>query len=153
MRRLVLMMLVGHCLIAAAASRNYVYQTKEEIYTYSVTPTGENYTFRFERSPGDIADKLAAGYQVLRQIYRDESIAGRYSEHYIRERARCYVFDSRFYTYSLCFLPNDFNRSESERFWGFTTQMPNWKWLATRIMLPVLLAFALLFYRSGSKRT
>jgi hypothetical protein len=27
------------------------------------------------------------------------------------------------HTYSLCFLPNDFNQNKKERFWGFVTQV------------------------------
>jgi hypothetical protein len=118
---------------------------EDQTYRYEVKPTGDNFTFTFEQSPDDNGSKVAAGYQVLRQIYRDDTIHEKYSEHYIRERARCYVFDSRFHTYSLCFLPNDFDREKTERFWGFTTQMPNWKWLVTRILLPVIGLFGLIF--------
>ncbi|WP_305908734.1 hypothetical protein Q9L42_009220 [Methylomarinum sp. Ch1-1] len=136
----------------ALPQKDYVYRDGAESYHYSVAPTGENYTFKFEGFPQDSVAKLAAGYQLLREIYQDDSIHRRYSQHYIRERARCYVFDSRFYTYSLCFLPNDFNRNESERFWGFVTRMPNAMWLASRILLPVALGFALFFYWANSKK-
>lgn len=147
-----------YCLIlftgrqACANEAEYLYQAEGASYRYTVIETGDNYTFKFDRFLPDNAAKLKAGRHLLRQIYNDDSIAPRYSEHYLRERARCYVFDSRFHTYSLCFLPNDFNRSESERFWGFVVQVPNWKWLATRILAPVLSAFGMLFYLTGRKR-
>ncbi len=115
-------------------------------YHYTVVQTGENYTFKFAQPVNDSVVKLQAGYHVLQSVYQDSSIYKQYTEAYIRERARCYVFDSRFYTYSLCFLPNDFNIKYKDRFWGFTTQVPNWKWLATRFLLPTLFAFALFFY-------
>lgn len=83
---------------------------------------------------------------MLQSVYKDSSINKTHSEAYIRERARCYVFDSNFYTYTLCFLPNDFSKGNEDRFWGFVTQMPNWKWLITRFLLPALLSFTLLFY-------
>ncbi len=150
--RLFFLLWVVQAVVLAAGEIHYAYRTDHASYQYTVAQTGENYTFKFDRSPGDISQKLAAGYQVLRTVYRDDSINRRYSDHYIRERARCYTFDSRFHTYSLCFLPNDFNRDESERFWGFVTQMPNWKWLATRILLPVLAGFGAWFYLAGKKR-
>lgn len=135
----------------AAEGKQYSYRGDDTDYRYSVIQTGENYTFKFDQSLPDNATKLKAGYQVLREVYRDDSIAPRHSQHYLRERARCYVFDSRFHTYTLCFLPNDFNRSESARFWVFVMQVPNWKWLATRILLPVVSAFAMVFYWARRK--
>ncbi len=84
--------------------------------------------------------------------YKDSSINKTYSEHYIRERARCYVFDSSWHTYSLCFLPNDFSVKHKGRFWGFATQMPNWKWLVTRFFLPLGMIYGLVFYFSRRKK-
>ncbi|WP_428353273.1 hypothetical protein [Methyloprofundus sp.] len=117
-----------------------------ESYQYSVIQAGDNYNFKFTSSPIDNATKLKAGYHVLQSVYKDSSINKTHSESYIRERARCYVFDSNFHTYSLCFLPNDFNQNKKDRFWGFVTQVPNWKWLVTRFFLPLLLIYALIFY-------
>ncbi len=131
---------------AAAESQEFLFRTEGESYRYSVSQTGENYTFKFDRAPSEQTVKLLAGNQVLRDVYHDDTIEPRYSQHYIRERARCYVFDSRFYTYTLCFLPNDFNRAVRDRFWGFITRVPNWKWLLSRIFLPAILAFAAFFY-------
>ena len=117
-----------------------------ESYQYSVIQAGDNYNFKFHRSPVDNATKLRAGYHVLQSVYQDSSINKTHSENYIRERARCFVFDSRFHTYSLCFLPNDFSLKDKGRFWGFVTQVPNWKWLLTRFFFPVLLIYGLVFY-------
>lgn len=145
-----LILLSCYLIVATTSFADQLSNTNEIVladktYRYEVKPTGDNYTFTFEQSPADNSSKIALGYQVLRRIYRDDTIHSKYSEHYIRERARCYVFDSRFHTYSLCFFPNDFNRQKTERFWGFTTQMPNWKWLVTRILLPVMGVFGLIY--------
>lgn len=114
---------------------------------YSVARTGDNYTFSFEPSPGDDATaRLAAGLRVLRDVYQDDSIHNRHSKSYIRERARCYLFDSRFHSYTLCFLPNEFTRDKTDRLRGFVTQMPNWRWLLTHFFLPTGLFFGVLFY-------
>ena len=121
-------------------------------YRYTVVQAGDNYNFKFETAPVENTTKLKAGYHVLQSIYKDSSINKTYSEHYIRERARCYVFDSSWHTYSLCFLPNDFSVKHKDRFWGFVTQMPNWKWLVTRFFLPVLLVYGLVFYASRRKK-
>ena len=123
-----------------------------ESYQYSVIQAVDNYNFKFHRSPVDNATKLRAGYHVLQSIYQDSSINKTHSESYIRERARCFVFDSRFHTYSLCFLPNDFILKDKGRFWGFVTQVPNWKWLVTRFFLPVLLIYGLVFYIAKRKK-
>lgn len=141
----------AYCASISAKSAEFEYVSAKESYQYSVTQTGENYTFKFEKNPDGNTAKLKAGYHVLQSVYKDPSINKTYSESYIRERARCYVFDSNFHTYSLCFLPNEFSRKKKDRFWGFVTQMPNWKWLVTRFFLPVLLAFALLFYVTRRK--
>ena len=127
-------------------------QKSPEHYQYSVIQAGDNYNFKFDKSPADNSSKLKAGYHVLQSVYKDDSIYKTHSESYIRERARCYVFDSSFHTYSLCFLPNDFSLKDKGRFWGFVTQMPNWKWLVTRFFLPLLLIYALVFYTARRKK-
>jgi len=134
------------CSISNAAIGEFTFSNAGQDFPYSVVQTGDNYTFKFASNPGSNSEKLKAGYHLMQSIYEDTSIKTKYSEHYIKERARCYVFDSHFYTYSLCFLPNDFNKNKKDRFWGFVTQMPNWKWLITRFFLPALLAFGLFFY-------
>ncbi len=140
-----------YCSAVSADKTEFSYITTDESYQYSVIQTGENYTFIFNKSPDDDAGKLKAGYHVLRSIYKDNSINKKYSERYIRERARCYMIDSNFYTYSLCFLPNDFNKKNKDRFWGFVTQMPNWRWHVTYFFLPVLLVFSLIYFVTNKK--
>lgn len=135
-----------YCSIINAKNTEYTFDDNEQSYSYSIVETGENFTFKFTRNPQDEVTKLKAGRHVLLSIYEDSSINDNYTESYIKERARCFVFDSRFYTYSLCFLPNDFDIKNKNRFWGFTSQVPNWKWLVTRFLLPILLAYALFFY-------
>ena len=133
----------------SAQSSEYTFNNEKESFHYSVLQTGENYTFKFANNPKDPITKIKAGRHALLSIYKDASINKDYTESYIKERARCFVFDSHFYTYSLCLLPNDFNVEKKDRFWGFVTQVPNWKWLVTRFLLPALLAFSLFFYFSG----
>ncbi|MDD1632690.1 MAG: hypothetical protein LUP91_10865, partial [Methylococcaceae bacterium] len=82
----------------------------------------------------------------------DPSIESNYSQHYIKERARCFVFDSTFYTYTVCFLPNEFSQINRDRFWGFVTQIPNWRWLVTRNLLPAALAFGLIYFISTKRK-
>ncbi|BCG65282.1 MAG: hypothetical protein methR_P3108 [Methyloprofundus sp.] len=110
-----------HGVVLYAKGTEFTFARAGANYQYTVVQTGENYTFKFAQPVNDSVVKLQAGYHVLQSIYQDSSINKQYTEAYIRERARCYVFDSRFYTYSLCFLPNDFNIKYKDRFWGFTT--------------------------------
>lgn len=135
-----------YCSAISATNTKFTFQTDSESYLYSVIQAGENYNFKFEKPLENNTLKLKAGYHALQSVYKDSSINKKYSDRYIRERARCFVFDSDFYTYSLCFLPNDFSNQNKNRFWGFMTQVPNWKWLTTRFLLPAILAFALFFY-------
>ena len=141
----------NYCLEARAAENEFVYGHQGGTYRYSVSKTGENYTFTFDKNPGEMCEKLKAGYHVLQSVYDDPTIETKYSQGYIKERARCFVFDSTFYTYTACFLPNEFSPNNRDRFWGFVTQIPNWKWLVTRNLLPAVLAFGLFFY-IGTKR-
>ena len=142
-----------YCSVISAKNTEYTFNDTEQSYQYTVLPTGENYTFKFDKNPEERVIKLKAGRHVLLSTYKDASINKNYTESYIKERARCFVFDSHFYTYSLCFLPNDFDIKNKDRFWGFVTQVPNWKWLLTRILLPVLLAFAVFFYVGRRKKS
>lgn len=123
----------------------------KERFQYSVIQAGDNFNFKFSKNIINESTKLKAGRQVMSSIYQDNSINKTYSEGYIKERARCYVFDSRFHTYTLCFLPNEFSAKTNDRLWGFITQVPNWKWLLTRFLFPVLFAYALFFYVSRRK--
>lgn len=142
-----------YCSVISAKTTEYIFKDSGQSYPYSVLPTGENFTFKFTKNPEDKVTQLKAGRYVLLSIYQDSSINESYTDSYIKERARCFVFDSRFYTYSLCFLPNDFDIKNKDRFWGYTSQVPNWKWLLTRFLLPALCAFALFFYAGGRQKT
>jgi hypothetical protein len=148
---LVFVSATNYCHEARAAKDEYVYEQQGEVYRYSVLQTGENYSFSFDKNPGEISEKLKAGYHVLQSVYDDSSIETKHSQAYTKERAKCFVFDSSFYTYTACFLPNEFSTNNRERFWGYVTQIPNWKWLVTRNLLPAVLAFGLYFY-IGTKR-
>jgi hypothetical protein len=141
----------NYCLEACAAENEFVYEHQGEAYRYSVSKAGEDYTFTFDKNPGEMSEKLKAVYHVLQSVYDDPTIETKYSQGYIKERARCFVFDSAFYTYTTCFLPNEFSLNNRDRFWGFVTQVPNWKWLVIWNLLPAVLAFGLFFY-IGTKR-
>ena len=143
---LIFLFTTNYCPEVCAAKDEFVYEHQGEVYRYFISKTGENYTFKFDRNPGDMSEKNKAVHHVLQSLYDDPTIEKNYSQHYIKERARCFVFDSNFYTYTACFLPNEFSKSNRDRFWGFVTQIPNWRWLATRNLLPAALAFGLIFF-------
>lgn len=135
-----------------ATKQRHTYHFNKQSYSYTTAQTGINYNFEFDDYPvTNEREKLLAGQHVMQSIYRDKSIKRHYSEGYIRERARCFVFDSRFHTYTLCFLPNEFSSQKQERFWGFVTQMPNWKGLVTRFLFPAILAFSVFFFVTRKK--
>lgn len=136
--------------LAEASGQRYDYQLGSKTYHFKVRESGINQNFEFlDYSPNEEMDKLSAGLHVMKMIYQDPSIDSQYSHRYIKERARCFVYDSLFYTYTLCFLPNEFSSKNSNRFWGFTTKVPNWLWLITRIAMPAALFFAAFFYFSN----
>ncbi len=135
-----------------AKNERFEFQLNGKRFQYTVLKTGENFTFKFDEMPGNNEAKLKAGYHVLQSVYQDSSINKTHTESYIKERARCYVFDSYFHTYTLCLLPNDFSKKDKNRFWGYVTQLPNWAWLLTRFFLPVAMAFGLVFYLTKKKK-
>lgn len=130
----------------AEGAGRFVYQGEGESYPYSVKQTGDNYTFEFEKNPGQEGRKLKAARHVLQSVYEDSSISQNYSETFMKETALCFVFDGTFYSYRACFLPNDYSPSNRDRFWGFVTQLPNAMWLITRNLLPALLVIGLVFF-------
>lgn len=97
-------------------------------------------------------ENVKPDYHVLQSMYDDPIIETNYSQHYIKARARCFVFDSIFYTYTPCFLPNEFSQNNRDRFWGFTTQISNWRWLVTRNLLPAALGFGLFFFITTKRK-
>lgn len=139
-------LIAGFSAVVSAEERLLEMAIGKERLQYTVIKAGDNFNFKFSKNIVNESTKLNAGHRVMSSIYEDNSINKTYSEGYIKERARCYVFDSRFHTYTLCFLPNEFSAKTSDRLWGFVTQVPNWKWLLTRFFFPVLLAYALFFY-------
>ncbi|HHJ38844.1 MAG: hypothetical protein AXA67_00295 [Methylothermaceae bacteria B42] len=115
-------------------------------YAYVIKETGVNRSFAFEQNIEDAQLRKQAGLHVLRTVYDDFTIEPDFSKAYVRERAKCYALDSRFYTYTLCFLPNEFTQ-EKPVLRGFVTQVPNWYWQFTHVLLPVIAVSGLLFYR------
>ena len=115
----------------------------DRVLRYSLQATGENFTFQFEENPGSREARLRAGLQVLNAVYEDGSIGSRQSSFFMKEGAKCFVFDGRFHTYTTCFLPNDYSPGNQERFWGYVTRVPNGNWLITRNLLPAVLLLGL----------
>lgn len=134
------------------AGDNYVYENEGVAYPYAVESTGDNYTFEFAKNPGREGGRLKAALHVLRSIYADGSIEPGYSEVFMKEGAKCYVFEARFYSYRACFLPNDYAPDRRDRFWGFVSRLPNAFWFLTRQALPaaLVLAGAFLVFRTRS---
>ncbi len=132
-----------------AGEQSFVYRNDQTEYAYQVKETGINYHFQFTHPISDPEQRKRAGLQVLKSVYRDTSIAANFSKAYSKERADCFALDSRFYTYTLCFLPNDFAVGHKQRFWGFVTRVPNWTWQFTHVLLPFALAAFLGFYWLG----
>jgi hypothetical protein len=138
-------MLIGVFLLAAAtaaAAGTHVFESGGVAYPYSTESTGDNYTFEFEKNPGPEGGRLKAAQHVLRSIYGDDTVESRYSEVFMKEGAKCYVFEARFYTYRTCFLPNDYSPDKQDRFWGFVARLPNSMWFLTRNGIPAALILA-----------
>jgi len=132
-----------------ANEKNFVYQDDEMAYSYHLKETGVNFHFEFENAITGLEQRKQAGLHVLQSVYHDRSIEADFSKAYSKERAECFALDSRFHTYTLCFLPNDFAKGHQQRFWGFVTRVPNWTWQFTFVLLPVALAAFLGFYWFG----
>lgn len=124
---------------AATAMQHRVYESGGVAYPYTTESTGDNYTFEFARNPGKEGGQLSAVLHVMKDLYQDDTIDREYSEVFMKEGAKCYVFDARFYSYRACFLPNDYSPDKKDRFWGFVTRLPNSNWFLTRHGLPAAL--------------
>lgn len=144
--------LASLCHPVKASEKDYVYRNDGTEYAYQIKETGVNYHFQFTNPISDPEQRKQAGLHVLNSVYQDTSIETNFSKAYTKERADCFALDSRFYTYTLCFLPNDFAKEHKQRFWGFVTRVPNWTWQFTYVLLPVALAALLGFYCLGSKK-
>ncbi len=116
-----------------------------ENYSYSIKQSGINYRFVFSDNISDPELKKQAGIAVLETLYNDSSLQPKTAKTYKKERAQCYAINSRFYTYTLCFLPNEFTQKKPV-LQGFVTRVPNGLWLLTHILLPAIFVFAGLFY-------
>lgn len=126
-------------LTAGATESSYSYSDGHELYSYSLSVTGENHTFEFQKNPGKQDERLKAAFSVLQTVYDDGSINPRHSSFFTKEGAKCFVFDGTFHTYTSCFLPNDYSPGNEERFWGYVTRVPNVVWLLTFNLLPAVL--------------
>ena len=129
-----------------ATETEYSYESGGKVYRYSVVASGDNYNFEFESIPESTNERLKAGVHVLKSIYDDSSINLQNRQSYIRERAKCSMFEGGLYNYTYCVFPNDFAPQKQDRFRGFVTQMANWKWMVIWNLLPVLLVFGLIFF-------
>ncbi len=137
---------------ASASKTEFVYESQGEIYRYFVVQSGDNYNFEFEKSPENTIEQFKAGMHVIQSLYSDSSIELENRQGYIRERAKCSLFEGSYYNYTLCIFPNDFSSSKQDIFRGYVTQLPNWKWMVTRILLPVLLVFGLIFFFTKQRK-
>lgn len=139
-------------LASLAAGTGSIYEYEGSKYPYTVAESGDNHTFEFSKNPGRESERLKAVLHVFKSVYGDESIAPQYSEFFMKETARCFAFDGRFYTYRACFLPNDYSPGNKDRFWGFTNRLPNVMWFVTRNILPLLLVAVVLYFVFREKR-
>jgi hypothetical protein len=130
----------------SAALERYVYEREGVQYPYTVKESGDNRTFEFANNPGREGGRLRAVQHVFASVYGDDSIEPQYREFFMKEGAKCFVFDGRFYAYRACFLPNDFSPGNENRFWGFTTRLPNALWFLARQLLPAVLIAAGLYF-------
>ena len=137
---------------ANTAPSEYSYETRGEVYRYIVVQSGDNYNFEFDKEPGILIEQYKAGVHILQSVYNDSSIELEKRQNYIRERARCSLFEGSFYNYTFCILPNDFSPDKQGRFRGFITQLPNWKWHVTRILMPLLLIFGLYYFLMNKRK-
>ncbi|MGZ8217276.1 hypothetical protein [Methylomagnum sp.] len=153
--RACLPVLIGLAQIAPGtglADQGHVYENEGKRYPYVVDSTGDNYTFEFETNPGREGGRLKALGHVFRSAYGDDSVAPQYSEVFMKEGAKCYVFEATFYSYRGCFLPNDYSPDKRDRFWGFVSRLPNAMWFLTRNILPAVLVVGGLFLVFRAKR-
>ena len=143
---LALLLATGANPAIAATGATHHFTADGQTYAYTTQPTGENFTFEFDRNPGSEKRQIRAAGAVFRTVYGDDSIALAAHETFMKEGARCFVFAARFHAYTACFLPNDYAPGQRDRFWGFVTRVPNAAWLITRNLLPALLALGAFFY-------
>ena len=127
--------------IPSFAKDKYVFEN----YAYTIKQSGINYRFVFNDNLSDPELRKQAGIDVLETIFKDSTLKLQTAKTYKKERAQCYAIDSRFYTYTLCFLPHEFTQKK-QLLQGFVTRVPNGLWQLTRILLPALIVFGGVFY-------
>lgn len=140
---LLLYFLAG-CVGAVPTQSSYRYAGK--VFEYSITPTGENYTFEFKENPGTVDDRLKVIGHVFDTIYGDSSIPAKHHYFFMKEGAKCFVYEASLHTYHACILPNEYSPANRDRFWGFVTRIPNGWWLVTRNVIPALLVLGASLY-------
>ena len=79
---LIFLFTTNYCPEVCAAKDEFVYEHQGEVYRYFVSKTGENYTFKFDRNPGDMSEKNKAVHHVLQSLYDDPTIEKNYSQHF-----------------------------------------------------------------------
>lgn len=137
----------------AVGAGTYTYHAKQGDYAYSVSKTGENFSFEFDRTPGSQSEKLKAAVNVMASVYDEDALNPRQDGFFMKETAKCFVFDSAWHTYTACFLPNEYSAPEKkDRFWGFVYRVPNGMWLITRNLLPALALLGLSWFFLGRRR-
>ena len=143
-----------YCFAQRAEENEFIFELEQEKYPYVTSKTGDSYNFEFGKDPGGMDQRLTAALHVLQSVFNDPSIDSQYSEAYTRERAKCFIFEGLYYSYSVCFLPNEFSPNKQDVFRGFVTQLPNWKWILTRNVLPALLVIGIFLFltRKREKR-
>jgi hypothetical protein len=137
------------CLTAgslAALPTHSSYRYAGKVFEYSITPTGENYTFEFEENPGTVDDRLKIIGHIFQTVYDDSSIPAKHHYFFMKEGAKCFVYEASLYTYHACILPNEYSPGNRDRFWGFVTRIPNGWWLVSRNLIPALLVLGASLY-------
>ena len=152
LHRAALVLAVTLSIPSMAAAAEFVYEFNGEKYPYTVTPSGDNHTFEFLRNPGSESARLKAALHVFKNVYDDDTIASEYSKFFMKETARCFAFDARFYTYRVCIIPNDYAPDHKDRFWGFVNRLPDTGWFVTRNLLPACLVAVILFFVFRQRR-
>jgi hypothetical protein len=139
---LLLLLAAGH----ACGGQTYSYRDRNRTYEFSVVPTGSNHTFEFSSNPGAVEERLKAVRHVFDAVYGDGSIAPHHNYFFMKEGAKCFVFDASLHEYQACFLPNEYSPENKQRFWGYVTRINNGWWLFTRNILPAAALLAAIVY-------
>lgn len=148
-----LLMVSGYVDVQASGEQAFFYHSETGRYRYITEQSGDNYSFEFDNDPGGLDERLGAARHVLHSVFDDSSVDSQYSEAYTWERAKCFIFDGFYYSYRVCLPPNEFSPNSEDRFSGFITQIPNWKWLLTRNLLPALLVIGLFLFFTRNRET